>query len=112
MGTPLTPIVCCILLPPPPPGAPAPPSEGPLLADYREHSTDVSVHFDLELVPGKLGACMAAAGGLHGKFKLASKISTGRVCGMFYLYAGRGCMTGCWLCAEVRCLEECSAQKV
>ena len=52
-------------------------AEGPLLADYREHSTDMTVHFDLELVPGKMPACLGAPGGLHGKFKLASKISTG-----------------------------------
>jgi len=61
-----------------------PAGEGPLLSDYREHSTDVSVHFDLELVAGKMGGCLAATGGLHGKFKLASKISTGEV------------LEGCW----------------
>jgi hypothetical protein len=55
----------------------APSGEGPLLADYREHSTDVSVHFDLELVAGKMAACSSAAGGLMTKFKLASRISTG-----------------------------------
>lgn len=53
--------------------------EGPLLADYREHHTDVSVHFDVELVPGKMAAALAAPGGLAAKFKLASKISTGAV---------------------------------
>jgi hypothetical protein len=51
--------------------------EGPLLADYKEHHTDVSVHFDVDLVPGKLAALTAAAGGLEAKFKLSSKISTG-----------------------------------
>jgi hypothetical protein len=60
------------------PAAPAAPcSEGPLLADYREHHTDVSVHFECDLVPGKLAAAAAGAGGLPGKFKLASRISTG-----------------------------------
>jgi hypothetical protein len=53
------------------------PGEGPLLADYKEHHTDVSVHFDVDLVPGKLAALQAAAGGLETKFKLSSKISTG-----------------------------------
>lgn len=53
------------------------PGEGPLLADYKEHHTDVSVHFDVDLVPGKLAALAAAAGGLEAKFKLSSKISTG-----------------------------------
>lgn len=53
------------------------PSEGPLLADYREHHTDVSVHFDIDLVPGKLTSITATAGGLETKFKLNSKISTG-----------------------------------
>jgi DNA topoisomerase-2 len=55
----------------------ASPAEGPLLSDYREHSTDVSVHFDLELVAGKMNSCLATAGGLPAKFKLNSKISTG-----------------------------------
>jgi DNA topoisomerase-2 len=54
--------------------------EGPLLADYKEHHTDVSVHFDVDLVPGKLAALSAAAGGLETKFKLSSKISTGAGC--------------------------------
>eukprot|EP00879_Flechtneria_rotunda_P020289 GHRR01021337.1.p1 GENE.GHRR01021337.1~~GHRR01021337.1.p1 ORF type:complete len:422 (+),score=144.98 GHRR01021337.1:413-1678(+) len=53
--------------------------EGPLLADYKEHHTDEDVHFDLELVPGKMAACLATAGGLEAKFKLASKISTGNM---------------------------------
>ena len=52
-------------------------AEGPLLADYREHHTDVSVHFDIDLVPGKLASLTASAGGLETKFKLNSKISTG-----------------------------------
>ncbi|WIA35043.1 hypothetical protein OEZ86_003534 [Tetradesmus obliquus] len=55
------------------------PGEGPLLADYKEHHTDVSVHFDVDLVPGKLAALAAAAGGLEAKFKLSSKISTGNM---------------------------------
>lgn len=65
--------------------------EGPLLSDYREHSTDVSVHFDLELVAGKMAACLGTAGGLPAKFKLNTKISTGGcvlVC--VWLGGGRG----------------------
>eukprot|EP00879_Flechtneria_rotunda_P031073 GHRR01033916.1.p1 GENE.GHRR01033916.1~~GHRR01033916.1.p1 ORF type:complete len:132 (+),score=30.55 GHRR01033916.1:192-587(+) len=58
--------------------SPAALGEGPLLADYKEHHTDEDVHFDLELVPGKMAACLATAGGLEAKFKLASKISTGQ----------------------------------
>ncbi|KAF6262252.1 DNA topoisomerase [Scenedesmus sp. NREL 46B-D3] len=53
--------------------------EGPLLADYKEHHTDVSVHFDVDLVPGKLAALQAGPGGLETKFKLNSKISTGNM---------------------------------
>jgi hypothetical protein len=41
-----------------------------------EHHTDVSVHFDLQLVPGKLEA-LQASGALDTKLKLTSKISTG-----------------------------------
>eukprot|EP00775_Hariotina_reticulata_P006914 gene6914-7130_t len=59
--------------------ADAAPSEGPLLVDYKEHHTDVSVHFDVELVPGKLAGLVAAAGGLQAKLKLNSKISTGNM---------------------------------
>jgi len=55
----------------------AAPAEGPLLVDYKEHHTDVSVHFDVELVPGKLAGLAVAAGGLEAKLKLNSKISTG-----------------------------------
>lgn len=58
----------------------AAPGEGPLLADYKEHHTDVSVHFAIDVVPGKLGQLQAAAGGLEAKFKLNSKISTGEGC--------------------------------
>lgn len=51
------------------------------MTDYREHSTDVSVHFDLELVAGKMNNCLATPGGLPAKFKLNTKISTGGDCG-------------------------------
>lgn len=55
-----------------------------------EHHTDVSVHFDLQLVPGKLEA-LQASGALDTKLKLTSKISTGEQ---------RGCLVECvevWL---------------
>jgi hypothetical protein len=50
----------------------------------------VSVHFDVDLVPGKLAALQAAAGGLEAKFKLNSKISTGvyGVAAVFNLHFG------------------------
>jgi hypothetical protein len=53
-------------------------AEGPLLADYKEHHTDVSVHFEVEVVPGKLSNLLAS-NGLETKLKLASKISTGKL---------------------------------
>lgn len=43
--------------------------------DYKEHHTDATVHFEVELVAGKMAQCMEA--GLENKFKLTSKISTG-----------------------------------
>jgi hypothetical protein len=76
--------------------------EGPLLADYKEHHTDVSVHFDVDLVPGKLAALSAAAGGLETKFKLSSKISTGAGCAgaaCVYVTGVREvvCLCGMWI---------------
>jgi hypothetical protein len=49
----------------------------------------VSVHFDLELVAGKMATCSNAPGGLVNKFKLASRISTGVWVGVVR-EAGRG----------------------
>jgi hypothetical protein len=46
-----------------------------VLSDYKEHHTDVTVHFNLDVVPGKMEGLLA--GGLESKFKLVSKISTG-----------------------------------
>jgi hypothetical protein len=92
-------ICCCIPC--------AAPGEGPLLTDYKEHHTDVSVHFDVDLVPGKLAALQAAAGGLEAKFKLSSKISTG-ACGGAVLFVYLKCL-GTWqqvrrcLCSSFCC---------
>ena len=47
----------------------------PYRADYKEHHTDVSVKFVIKLAPEKMQEALAA--GLHNKFKLAAKISTG-----------------------------------
>ncbi|GAB4817907.1 hypothetical protein N2152v2_004953 [Parachlorella kessleri] len=49
----------------------------PFILDYKEHHTDVSVKFVIKLAPEKMQEALAA--GLHNKFKLAAKISTGNM---------------------------------
>ena len=46
-----------------------------MLSDYREHHTDMDVHFSLQLAEGQMAPALAA--GLLNKFKLSSKISIG-----------------------------------
>ena len=46
-----------------------------VLSDYREHHTDMDVHFSLQLAEGQMEPALAA--GLLNKFKLSSKISIG-----------------------------------
>lgn len=50
-------------------------AEAPLIVEYKDHTTDTTVHFTLELTPDKLAEC--TAGGLDNKFKLSTKFSTG-----------------------------------
>lgn len=45
----------------------------PLLSDYREHHTDMDVHFSMQLLDGVMAAALAE--GLHKKFKLGSKLA-------------------------------------
>jgi DNA topoisomerase II len=49
----------------------------PILADYKENHTDKSVHFTLQLAEGKMKDVLDA--GLETKFKLTTKMSTGRL---------------------------------
>ena len=46
-----------------------------VLSDYREHHTDMDVHFSLQLAEGQMEPALAT--GLLNKFKLSSKISIG-----------------------------------
>lgn len=52
-------------------------TEQPLLVEYKEHHTDVTVDFRLEVLPDKMAECLA--GGLEAKFKLTTKFSTGNM---------------------------------
>jgi hypothetical protein len=47
----------------------------PVAADYKEHHTDVSVKFIIKLTPEKMQEALAT--GLHTKFKMSTKMSTG-----------------------------------
>ena len=49
----------------------------PLITDYKEYHTDVSVRFVIKMTPQKLQEAMEA--GLHSKFKLTTKISIGNM---------------------------------
>lgn len=49
----------------------------PLVADYKEHHTDATVHFSLDLVPGRVADVEAQ--GLHAALKLTTKVSTGNM---------------------------------
>ncbi|KAJ9529194.1 hypothetical protein QJQ45_007900 [Haematococcus lacustris] len=51
--------------------------EAPLLAEYKEHHTDVTVHFILEVLPEKMPEM--AATGVESKLKLSTKFSTGNM---------------------------------
>ncbi len=61
------------------------------VADYKEHHTDVSVKFVIKLTPERMQEALAA--GLHAKFKLSTKMSTGgcgarvRACAVFGMVA-------------------------
>jgi hypothetical protein len=48
--------------------------QAPALVDYKEHHTDVSVRFQLEVIPEKLVEWQAA--GLEARLKLSSKFAT------------------------------------
>jgi len=52
--------------------------EPPLLADYREHHTDASVHFSLQVAPGRMRALLASPGP-EAALKLSTKLSVGNM---------------------------------
>lgn len=49
-------------------------AQQPLLAEYKEHHTDMTVHFILEVLAAKMAEL--TAGGLDSKLKLSTKFST------------------------------------
>jgi DNA topoisomerase-2 len=49
-------------------------AEAPLIVEYRDHTTDTTVQFTLELTPDKMAEAVAA--GLEAKFKISNKFST------------------------------------
>jgi DNA topoisomerase-2 len=53
-----------------------PNAQSPLLLEYKEHHTDVTVRFVLEFGAGKMAEAASGAGGLEARLKLANKFST------------------------------------
>ncbi len=58
-------------------------AQTPVLSDYKEHHTDVTVHFVINIAPDKMAEIQQA--GIEAKFKLTTKFSTGR-CFCFCLH--------------------------
>lgn len=52
----------------------APHVQTPVLAEYKEHHTDVTVHFIVEVLPEKIGELQSS--GIDSKLKLSTKFST------------------------------------
>lgn len=50
-------------------------TQQPMITDYRDNSTDTSVHFTITMTESKLNEALAA--GLYDRFKLCNKISIG-----------------------------------